>query len=278
MMSTKTPTLAEGEAAGMTFAEALQVPTLAQLRAIPADKLLSVQNVGGARFGPLIDGYFLPAPAAEIYASGKAAKVPLLVGSNSQEGAAGGLLNDATPTVANYRAALTRVYGDRADAVFALYPVAADADVVRVATDLSSDRFLGAATWRWFDQNRRAGAPTYYYYYQHARPRPTAYAATGPAPYGAVHSAEIEYALGNLDANPAYAWTQDDRRVSATMNGYFVNFVKTGDPNGPGLPPWPRASADDKAIQRQIIDVETRYAPFADQARYVAMDRLVPPR
>ncbi|WP_205412275.1 carboxylesterase/lipase family protein [Sphingomonas crusticola] len=276
MMSAKTPTLAEGEAAGMSYAESLQVPTLAQLRAIPADKLLEVQSYGGARFGPLVDGYFLPEPAAVTYASGKAAKIPLLVGSNSQEGAADAILNNAAPTVANYRASLARLYGDKADAVFALYPAASDGDVVRVATDLSSDRFLGAATWRWFDAHRRSGAPTFYYYYQHVRP--TAYSATGPAPYGAVHSAEIEYALGNLDANPAYAWTDGDRRVSATMNGYFVNFVKTGDPNGAGLPLWARASTDDKAIQRQTIDVESRRALFNDQARYVAMDALEPPR
>ena len=47
---------------------------------------------------------------------------------------------------------------------------------------------------------------------------------------------EIEYALGNLDSNKVYAWTGDDRKVSATMQEYFANFIKTGDPNGPGLP------------------------------------------
>jgi para-nitrobenzyl esterase len=49
-----------------------------------------------------------------------------------------------------------------------------------------------------------------------------------------VPSAEIEYAMGNLDSNNVYAWTADDHKVSKAMQEYFANFVKTGDPNGRG--------------------------------------------
>jgi para-nitrobenzyl esterase len=91
-----------------------------------------------------------------------------------------------------------------------------------------------------------------------------------PVPIGAVHSAEIEYALGNIDANPAYAWTAEDRGISATMQGYFAAFIKTGDPNAPGLPRWPSAPSGDGPIPRQTIDAETRSVPFAEQARYQA--------
>ena len=60
--------------------------------------------------------------------------------------------------------------------------------------------------------------------------------ATPPPPArGAVHSAEIEYAMGNLAGNKVFEWTPDDQKVSATMQEYFANFVKTGNPNGPGL-------------------------------------------
>jgi para-nitrobenzyl esterase len=96
-----------------------------------------------------------------------------------------------------------------------------------------------------------------------------------PLPWGAVHSAEIEYALGNLDTNPLYAWTDDDRKVSATMSAYFANFIKTGNPNGRGLPAWPKASLDAGKIQRQVIDVDTRSVPFSEQRRYVAAEPLV---
>jgi para-nitrobenzyl esterase len=252
----------------MRFAEALQVPTLAQLRAIPADKLLDVQNYQGAGWGPVIDGYYFAEDPEATYAAGKAAKAPLLVGSNSQEGGANWILGDAAPTVANYRAGVERSFGTNADRVLQLYPAATDTDVIRAATELASDRFIAASTWNWFDHQRRTGWPTFYYYYTHVRPAPTAYKANGPAPYGALHSAEIEYALGNLDANPAYAWTDADRKVSATMNGYFVNFIKTGNPNGQGLPLWVQAPSGDGAIQRQIIDVDTHRADFPEQDRY----------
>ena len=132
------------------------------------------------------------------------------------------------PTVANYRAGLHALLGDRADAVFALYPAETDADVLPVATALASDAFLAAPTWKWFDLQRRTGAPTYYYYYARVRPRAVTDTSGNPQPWGAVHSAEIEYALGNLDANPLYHWTADDRRVSATMTGLFCELHQDG--------------------------------------------------
>ena len=83
-----------------------------------------------------------------------------------------------------------------------------------------------------------------------------------PPPRGAVHSAEIEYAMGTLDTNPVYAWTEDDYAVSKTMQAYFANFVKTGDPNGPGLPKWPAAGSgkDDHSMFMQL-DVDARAVP-----------------
>ena len=268
-------TLAEGEAAGTRFGEAQQAPTLAQLRAIPADKLLSIQDFQGARWMPVIDNHYITEAPEATYAASKAAKVPLLVGSNSQEGGADAILRGAAPTVENYRAGLRNQFAAHADRVFDLYPAAGDSDVVRAATDLASDLFIAASTWNWFDHHRRSGAPAYYYYYAHVRPAPTAFKASGPPAYGALHSAEIEYALGNLEANPAYAWADADHNVSATMNGYFVNFIKTGDPNGKGLPSWSKAPAGDAPIQRQVIDVDTSSVPFPEQARYVALLSLL---
>jgi para-nitrobenzyl esterase len=90
-----------------------------------------------------------------------------------------------------------------------------------------------------------------------------------------VHSAEIEYALGNLDTNPLYAWSDDDRTVSATMTAYFANFIKTGNPNGARLPAWPKASLDADKIGRQVIDVDTHSAAFSEQRRYVAAEPLL---
>ena len=270
------PPLAQAEADGSRFAQRIGAPTIAALRAIPAERLLDEQRTAGdIPPSAIVDGYFMTEPPAVTFQTGKAAQVPLLVGSNSQEAPAAAVLGTAPPTVANYRSGLTRVLGDKADALFALYPAATDADVLTAATALASDDFLGLPTWKWFDLQRRTGAPTFYYLYTRVRPRALADTSNGAMPIGAVHSAEIEYALGNLDANPLYAWSDADRTVSATMNGYFANFIKTGNPNGAGLPTWRQAPSRGEEIDRQVIDVVTRSVPFVEQRRYLAAEPLL---
>jgi para-nitrobenzyl esterase len=272
------PARAEAEQKGAAFARSIGAPTLAALRALPADTLLAAQGKAKAKdmpFDPVIDGYFLTEPPSVTFASGKAAHVPLLVGSNSQEAPGTAVFGSGAPTVGSYHAGLRRVLGDKADAVFALYPAKTDADVLPAATTLASDVFLASPTWKWFDLQRRTRAPTYYYYFTRVRPRFVGDTAGNALPWGAVHSAEIEYALGNLDTNPLYVWTNDDRKVSATMSAYFSNFIKTGNPNGETLPVWSKASLDPGHIRRQVIDVVTHSAAFPDQTRYQAAEPLL---
>ncbi len=262
--------LATAQTQGEAFARTAGAPSLAELRAMPAAALLAAQAQAHAGADFIVDGLFLTEPPVETYAAGRAARVPLLVGSNSQEGSWTSILRDQAPTVANYRTALRTLYADP-DALFALYPATTDAAVPVAATALASDAFLGASTWQWFDLHRRTRQPTYYYYFAHPRPRALP-PLTNPdvAPIGAVHSAEIEYALGNLNTNPAYAWTADDRRISTVFQGYFAAFIKTGDPNAAGLPRWSPAAPGAGPILRQTIDVTTRSSPFAAQARTAA--------
>jgi para-nitrobenzyl esterase len=270
------PGRAELEQKGATFAQGLGAPTIAALRAMPAEKLLEAQGkADDLPFGAVIDGYFLTEAPAMTFSSGNAARVPLLVGSNSQEAPGSAVFGQGVPTLASYRLGLARTLGEKADAILELYPAKTDADVLPAATAVASDDFLGLPTWKWFNLQRQTGAPTYYYYYTRVRPRFVTDMSGNPLPWGAVHSAEIEYALGNLDTNPLYAWTDDDHRVSAIMSGYFANFIKTGDPNGGNLPVWPKASLDPARIRRQIIDVDTRSAPFPEQRRYIGADSLL---
>ncbi len=273
--------LAKAIADGDAFAHAAGADSLAALRAMPAETLLEAQGRERFRADFIVDGRFLTEPPIDTYAAGRAARVPLLVGANSQEGSWTGILGTAAPTVTNYRAAVTRLYGPSAAALLGLYPATTDAEVPRAATALASDGFLGASTWQWFDLHRRTRQPTYYYHFAHPRP-PALPPLTDPdvPPLGAVHSAEIEYALGNLDTNPAYAWTADDRRISTVFQGYFTAFIKTGNPNAAGLPKWSPAPAATGTIPRQWVDVRTRSEPFVEQARYAAavplLERRVP--
>ena len=286
------PTLAEAEQTGAAFAATVGAPSLAALRALPAPQLLEAAGQPGApRFAAIVDGYFLPQQPADIYAAGQQARVPLLVGWNSQEMSAPFLLGATPPTAENFRAAVQKLYGPRAAEALRLYPAATDAEAEQSATDLAGDRFIAYSTWKWADvQARTSGQPVYRYLY--ARPRPAMTPAMGnatsglaggvvkgaaaapPAPpaRGAVHSAEIEYALGNLATNRVFAWTPDDYQVSKTMQRYFANFIKTGSPNSAGLPAWPAASAG-TAGQVLRFDVQTRVEPDQTRARYLFLEQ-----
>jgi para-nitrobenzyl esterase len=94
-----------------------------------------------------------------------------------------------------------------------------------------------------------------------------------PPARGAVHSAEIEYAMGNLSTNKVYEWGPDDHKVSATMQEYFANFVKTGNPSGKGLAKWPPINAGAPA-QYMRIDVNSGVETEKTRGRYLLLDRL----
>jgi Carboxylesterase type B len=91
---------------------------------------------------------------------------------------------------------------------------------------------------------------------------------------GAFHASDIEYLLGNLRSNDVFAWTDDDYRVSRLGHNYFVNFIKTGDPNGKRLFLWPKTTAKDKRmnILNLNVDVKTSAEEFRD--RYLFLDKL----
>ncbi len=251
--------LAQAERQGNAFAAKLGADSLAALRAMPASALLQASGEAGAPSAmPDVDGYFLTEPPAVTYARGAQAQVPLLLGTNSQEGYYTAILQKESPTPAHYRAALQRLFGAEAARALALYPGSSEAQVQRSATALAGDIFIAHSTWRWMDLQRHSShAPVYFYYF--AQPRP---ARRQPAPgerpdAGAVHSGEIEYALGNLDGNKVYAWTPADRATAQVMEGYFAQFIKTGNPNAAGLPHWPAVRASEGGLLRQVIDAHT---------------------
>jgi para-nitrobenzyl esterase len=287
--------LAQGEEQGVKFAAAVNAAGIKELRALPADKLLEASGKPGAgRFSPTVDGYFFPESPVAIFAAGKQAHVPLLAGWNSEEQGARSVLAREEATPENLQKAIARLYPDHADEVAREYAAATPAEALQNATDLASDRFIAFSTWKWVDLAAKTGGkPVYRYYY--SRPRPAMNASMGnvtaglaggvvrndgaapatprPAPKGAVHSAEIEYALGNLASNKVYTWTPDDFKVSAEMEQYFANFVKTHDPNGAGLPAWPKAEGGGVSQFLQI-DVQTAARTEQHRGRYLILDKL----
>jgi para-nitrobenzyl esterase len=245
------------------------------LRALPAQQLLEAASKPGVpRFAPTLDGYFFTQMPTATFAAGQQARVPLLVGWNSQEMSHPFLLGQEPPTPDNFRKAVQKLYPERAEEVLKLYPANTPQEAEQAATDLAGDRFIAYSTWKLADmQSQTSGQPVYRYLY--ARPRPAMNPTAGnvPAARGAAHSAEIEYALGNLPTNKVYAWTPDDYKVSEMMQNYFANFIKTGNPNSPGLPTWPATKAGGNS-QVMRIDVKTGAEPDQHRARYLLLDQL----
>ena len=285
-----TPTRDSTEKIGVAFGQKVGATNLAALRALSATELLDWSGRPGMpRFGPNVDGWFFPEVPANIFLAGKQAKVPLLAGWNSEEMNPRAVLQE-TPNSENVKALLARLYPGRAEEAAKVFPASTPEEALQSVTDLAGDRFIGFSTWKWLEVHAKtSGKPVYRYLY--ARPRPptvetgvtpnlaggvTRGGNTPPPPpaRGAVHSAEIEYAMGNLHLNKVFAWTDDDRKVSQTMQGYFENFIKTGNPNGQGLPNWPAGAVDASGnAQRIRIDVETKAEP-EPRARYLFQDQV----
>jgi para-nitrobenzyl esterase len=287
--------LAKAEADGEKFATAVGASNISALRAMTTAQIFeAAAKPGTPRFGIALDGYFFPESPLTIFAAGKQAHVPLLAGWNSEEQNGRSVLGrEAAATPENLSAAINRLYGEHGVDISKEYSAANNDEALQVATDLASDRFIAYGTWKWIDLAAKTGGkPVYRYYY--ARPRPamtpqmgnaTAGLAGGvvrgdgpattprPAPKGAVHSAEIEYALGNLSTNKVYAWAPEDYKVSSLMEQYFANFIKTGNPNGAGLPEWPKVVGGDTS-RFMRIDVETRSETEQHRGRYLILDSL----
>ncbi len=263
----------ETEQDGVKFAMSTGAANLAAMRALPAEKLIELlPRTGGLRFRPNVDGYFLPKTPAAIFEAGEQAHVPLLAGWNSEEQNGRSLLGRNEGTPENFAKAVRVLYGDRADELLKLYPASTAEETMQSATDLAGDRFIAFSTWKWAElQAKTGGKPVYRYFYSRPRPATT---AGGPAARGAAHSAEIEYAMGNLATNKVYAWTEDDQKVSKVMQEFFANFVKTRNPNGQGLPEWP-AFTPGSNPRIMHIDVETRAEPEKYRGRYLLLDQVI---
>ncbi len=286
--------LADAEKNGIEFAKKLKVSSLAEMRKVDADSILRAATQYGAfRFPMTLDGYFFPKDPAAIFNASEQAQVPILVGWNSEESGARAILGKEAFTIENYTNAVKKLYGEKSDAILKLYSPATDEDVEQVARELAGDRFISFSTWRWADLHEKTGKgnPVYRYYY--TRPRPPMTPEMGdaipglaggvqrntgapkpPIPKGAVHSAEIEYCMGNLHLNKVYAWTNDDYKVSETMQDFFANFIKTGNPNGNTVPNWPSTkSAKPSPVMYIDVKSESKQDPFAD--RYKLLESLI---
>ena len=115
---------------------------------------------------------------------------------------------------------------------------------------MQADQLFGWGAREWVRQVEKAGDPAFHYFFTRAAPVFNLYLPNreefdipeGTRGYGAYHSGDLAYAFANLHLVGS-GWDDADREVSRAMSQYWVNFARTGDPNGEGLPEWPRYEA-----------------------------------
>jgi para-nitrobenzyl esterase len=218
-------TLAHAEEEGQKIAQKLGAVSLDSLRAIPAEELL---KKGQGTWRPVVDGYLLPVSIADIFLEKKENIVELLTGWNQDEGFVFGPAKNA----ADYKQDITKQYGADAEAVLKYYP--ADNDSVAAVSQiyLSRDMTFGRQNYAWAVMASAQGQKVFVYRF--VRKPPT---AAGERDWGAFHTGEVPYAYDNLKyvKRPFGAV---DFNLSDEMSSYWVNFARTGDPNGAGLPRW----------------------------------------
>jgi para-nitrobenzyl esterase len=231
-------TLTQGEAAGSNFATNLGASTIADLRKLPPQDIMTGT---GSIIGELVDGYVLPNQLDQLFMVGQINDVPLVAGFNSDEGTP---YPPFATTLAGYNTAAQAQFGSFAPAFMKAYPVTSDADVLAMAYEPMRDGSLG---WQPFSMARAHAAlrrsQTFVYFFNRHPPYfPSQHFVEQdpPSKYGAYHTLEQPYFYNNLDrSGPPRPYTKVDRQISAIGSAYLVNFATRGDPNGRGLPNWP---------------------------------------
>ena len=240
---------AVAEAGGGRFAEALlgegTEVTLAAMRAASAEDVLGVPM-------PLsratVDGWVFPASIYEIFAAGDQMDIPVIVGSNADEGT---MFTPPEISPEGYRARLEGQFGELADEFLETYPAGGGDEAWASQVDIFTDMTFGWEMRTWARMMDTVPSDAYLYFF--SRKPPTA-EGDPFAHYGAYHTAEIPYVFDNFGVSESphadRAWDDTDRELSNVLASYWVNFAATGNPNGEGLPEWPAFDADvDEALE-----------------------------
>lgn len=232
-LAVRTP-LAEAEKAGLKFSETLGAPSIAALRQKSAEEVLKAQR---PQMGVNVDGWVLPQDVYSIFAAGRQNQVPLVVGTVADDapGAGAGAL-----TAADAQKSASTTYGELAGRYLELFPAGTDAEAARSAHAFRTNSALANARMLARLHAKTAQSPVYWYYFTHISPMPAdaVWGGRPAASWGAYHGSEIVYVFNAFPLQD-WTWRPVDLKLGDMVSSMWVNFARSGSPNGGGLPQWP---------------------------------------
>ncbi|HEY1751653.1 MAG TPA: carboxylesterase family protein [Caulobacteraceae bacterium] len=232
--------LAGAEQDGVAYAASVGARSLAELRRLPAADLLKGKAFSVSH--PVIEPQVLPEAPYDAFRQGRQSDVPVLIGFNAEEARA--FVDLGAVKAASFAADLPSFWPAplRSEGFLAAYPHADDAAARQARIALETELRFGWDMWAWARLQHATGrGGVWLYRFDHAPPFPPGSPQAG---WGAGHGAELWYVFDHLGQEP-WPWRPADRRLADIIGGYWTNFARTGDPNGPGLPPWPRYDGGD---------------------------------
>jgi para-nitrobenzyl esterase len=231
-------TLADAEATGKRLMASLKATSLEDMRKRSADEILATPSADRYDSAvPIKDGYVIPGTMDDIFGRGRQSDVPLLIGSTSDEGSNFPKMG----TLASFQEDARKTLGPFADEFLSVYKADNDTEARRANEAAVRDTRVSWSTLQWAKAQARNGtSKVFYYYFPHHPPAPPnePYVEGLGKDLGAYHGAELAYVFGSF-VPQEWAWTDADRGLEKIVSQYWVNFATSGDPNGPGLPPWP---------------------------------------
>jgi para-nitrobenzyl esterase len=256
------PALKLAESTGEAFFKKLGAADIKAARALSAEEIQ--KNVGGGMgggFRPAADGYVIPNDLYSIYQARSFNDTPILIGHTSDE--LGSFGSRGKVTVEQFEKQIQSQYGSHADALLRVYPHATDVEAAKSSKEISRDSSFAWSTWMWARlQSEKGKGKAYEYYYDHHAPDVD----------GSGHGSDVPYAFQTLDASKG-APKSEDLKLSNMISSYWVNFAKTGDPNGTGLPKWP-AFADNNP-QAMVFDAAPGARPLPNLNKVKAYDAYI---
>jgi para-nitrobenzyl esterase len=259
------------ESVGVAFAKSVGIEgedaaALAALRKLPADAVVAGLNMATMNTptygGPMIDGKLVVESPAEAYAAGRGVKVPFLIGANSA---------DIGFPRGNTMDAILQPFGADRDKAKAAYDPTGKGSVMEIGVAISADQFMVEPARFMVRTLAATGQPAYEYRFS--------YVAESMRKQwkGAPHATEIPFVFDTVAARYEKDLAEADRAIARAANEYWVNFARTGNPNGKGLPQWPAYSPKtDMLMDFSLTGPVAKPDPW--KARLDLAERLAEPK